>query len=42
MVDAMLNGNAGGWRTTVCDSLEDYHTGWRCHEEMLYELGEWK
>jgi hypothetical protein len=33
------NGNAGGWRTTFCDSLEDYYTGWRYHESVLDELG---
>ena len=36
------NGNAGGWRTTVCDSLEDYYTGWRYHESMLDDLLEEK
>ncbi len=33
------NGNAGGWRTDFCDSLEDYYTGWRYHESVLDELG---
>lgn len=33
------NGNAGGWRTDLCDSLEDYSTGYRYHEEQLYKLG---
>ena len=31
------NGNAGGWRTNLCDSLEDYSTGWRYHESKLEE-----
>jgi len=29
------NGNAGGWRTDLCDSLENYSTGWRYHESKL-------
>jgi len=31
------NGNAGGWRTNLCDSLENYSTGWRYHESKLEE-----
>ena len=29
------NGNAGGWRTKLCDCLEDYPTGWRRHQDVL-------
>ena len=29
------NGNAGGWRTRICDSLEGYDTGYRYHERVL-------
>ena len=29
------NGNAGGWRTRVCDWLEDYETGYRYHDSVL-------
>ena len=36
------NGNAGGWRTTFCDSLEDYYTGWRYHESVVDQLLEEK
>ena len=30
------NGNAGGWRTSLCDMLEDESTGWRYHEMLAY------
>ena len=36
------NGNAGGWRTKLCDSLENYQTGYRYHEKQLYKLGVFK
>lgn len=29
------NGDCGGWRTRLCDMLEDYDTGWRHHEEKM-------
>ncbi len=29
------NGNAGGWRTQLCDMLEGYKTGYRYHEDKL-------
>lgn len=29
------NGNAGGWRTDLCDWLENYSTGYRSHEERM-------
>ena len=32
------NGNAGGWRTWVCDSLEDGKTGYRYHDACLLKL----
>ena len=36
------NGNAGGWRTKFCDSLEDYSTGWRYHDACIDKLKESK
>ena len=36
------NGNAGGWRTTLCNSLEDYSTGYRYHEEKLHKANKEK
>ena len=32
------NGNAGGWRTKFCDSLEDYNTGWRYHDAIINDI----
>ncbi len=29
------NGDAGGWRTRLCDALENYDTGYRKYEENL-------
>ena len=34
------NGNPGGWRTNLCDSLEDYSTGWRYHDAIINEIEE--
>jgi len=30
------NGDAGGWRTRVCDWLEGYPNGWRGLEDRAY------
>ena len=30
------NGDAGGWRTDVCDWLEGYPNGWRGLEDRVY------
>lgn len=35
------NGNAGGWRTRVCDMLEGYETGYRKYEDKLNERDYW-
>jgi hypothetical protein len=35
------NGNAGGWRTRVCDWLEDYETGYRKYQRKLDDRSYW-
>ncbi len=35
------NGNSGGWRTRVCNWLEDYETGYRKYEDRLHTRGYW-
>ena len=32
------NGNAGGWRTRVCDWLEGFESGYRYHQDVIYHL----
>ena len=34
------NGDAGGWRTRVCDWLEGYPNGWRGLEDRAYPYQE--